>query len=184
MNQKYSFKEFLTKDTYIGLDPDSEEDITGTICRIEIPMIQRDYAQGRIKEYNKEKQAIINDTGRRFLRAIFNALKTNSEMELEFIYGSVDVRPIPKKKTEEYVYVPLDGQQRLTTLYLLYWYMGMRELDCDNDEREVLLNILSKFTYLTRSSSRIFCECICDGEKVKGINFTDSSPQRDQTSQS
>lgn len=178
MNQKYSFKEFLTKDTYIGLDPDSEEDITGTICRIEIPMIQRDYAQGRIKEYNKEKQAIINDTGSRFLRAIFNALKTNSEMELEFIYGSVDVRPIPKKKTEEYVYVPLDGQQRLTTLYLLYWYMGMRELDCDNDEREVLLNILSKFTYLTRSSSRIFCECICDGEKVKGINFTDSSPSK------
>ena len=119
MNQKYSFKEFLTKDTYIGLDPDSEEDITGTICRIEIPMIQRDYAQGRIKEYNKEKQAIINDTGSRFLRAIFNALKTNSEMELEFIYGSVDVRPIPRKKQKStFMFRLMDNNASL--LYIFY----------------------------------------------------------------
>ena len=178
MNQKYSFKEFLTKETYIGVEPDSEEDITGTISKVEIPMIQRDYAQGRIKEYNKEKQAIINDTGSRFLRAIFNALKTNSEMELEFIYGSVDVRPGSKKKADEYVYVPLDGQQRLTTLYLLYWYMGMRELDSNNDEREELLNILSKFTYLTRSSSRIFCECLCNLDKIKGIDLSSNTPSK------
>ena len=88
MEDKYSFKEFLTKETYIGIDSETDEEIMGVVSKIEIPMIQRDYAQGRIKEY-KGKDIVINDTGSRFLRSIFNTLKENAEMELEFIYGSV-----------------------------------------------------------------------------------------------
>ena len=156
MEDKYSFKEFLTKETYIGIDSETDEEIMGVVSKIEIPMIQRDYAQGRIKEY-KGKDIVINDTGSRFLRSIFNTLKENAEMELEFIYGSVEERPIPKSRDKEYAYIPLDGQQRLTTLFLLYWYFGMRELPKESNDRKEHLALLGKFTYLTRTSSRIFC---------------------------
>ena len=175
MEEKYSFKEFLTKETYIGIDPDTDESIMGVINKIEIPMIQRDYAQGRIKEIKGEEPIII-DTGSRFLKSIFNSLKNDVDLELEFIYGSVEERPIPKSKDKEYVYIPLDGQQRLTTLYLLYWYLGMRELYDDPSARKELLEILSKFTYLTRTSSRIFCECICDWGKMGDIQVSEEKP--------
>lgn len=175
MEDKYSFKEFLTEETYIGIDPETDEEIMGVVSKIEIPMIQRDYAQGRIKEY-KGKDVVINDTGSRFLKSIFNTLKNNAEMELEFIYGSVEERPIPKSREKEYAYIPLDGQQRLTTLFLLYWYFGLRELSLESNERKEHLALLSKFTYLTRTSSRIFCECICDDEKMKSIVLGDKKP--------
>ena len=175
MEDKYSFKEFLTKETYIGIDSETDEEIMGVVSKIEIPMIQRDYAQGRIKEY-KGKDIVINDTGSRFLRSIFNTLKENAEMELEFIYGSVEERPIPKSRDKEYAYIPLDGQQRLTTLFLLYWYFGMRELPKESNDRKEHLALLGKFTYLTRTSSRIFCECICDYEKMSNIEIGDKKP--------
>lgn len=171
MEEKYSFKEFLTKETYIGIDPDTEEEIVGIISKIEIPMIQRDYAQGRIKE----DKGTINDTGSRFLKSIFNALKINAGMDLEFIYGSAEERLIPKSREKEYAYIPLDGQQRLTTLFLLYWYLGMREL-LEKGERKEHLELLSKFTYLTRTSSRIFCECICDEAKMVNLNLGEKKP--------
>ena len=177
MEERYSFREFLTKETYIGIDPDTDEEIIGIVSKIEIPMIQRDYAQGRIKEY-KGNETVINDTGSKFLKSIFNALKESAEMELEFIYGSVEERPIPKSREKEYAYIPLDGQQRLTTLFLLYWYLGMRELSKETNEQKKHLELLSKFTYLTRTSSRIFCECICDYDKMKDIVLGEKKPSR------
>lgn len=175
MEKKYSFKEFLTKETYIGIDPDTEKEVMGIVSKVEIPMIQRDYAQGRVKEY-KGNDTIINDTGSKFLKSIFYALKDNAEMELEFIYGSVEERPIQKSHEKEYAYIPLDGQQRLTTLFLLYWYLGMRELSIETEDWKAHLGLLKKFTYLTRTSSRIFCECICDYEKMESISLGDKKP--------
>ena len=49
--------------------------------RIEIPKIQRDYAQGR------ENESEVSD---RFLDKIFEYLKDGKNLELDFIYGSVD----------------------------------------------------------------------------------------------
>jgi len=46
-------------------------------------------------------------------------------------------------------FIPLDGQQRLTTLFLLYWYFGKKE----NKD----ISFLRNFTYETRASSREFC---------------------------
>lgn len=50
--------------------------------KIVIPIIQRDYAQGRIgKEYLRE----------RFLGQLFDALQQqNTELVLDFVYGSVE----------------------------------------------------------------------------------------------
>ena len=106
--------------------------------KIEIPIIQRDYAQGRDgKEYLRQT----------FLESLKNALDKNEVLKLDFVYGS----------TENGVLQPLDGQQRLTTLWLLHWYMAMRAGKLYEAE-----DTLKKFTYETRISSREFCEELCN----------------------
>ena len=111
---------------------------------IEIPIIQRDYAQGRLgKEYLRKI----------FLADIKNALENKGKMKLDFVYGSV----------ENEIMSPLDGQQRLTTLWLLHWYIALMS---DNLNEEVC-KTLAKFTYETRISSREFCQNLCKPE-----NFT------------
>ncbi|GAA0714973.1 hypothetical protein GCM10009430_08810 [Aquimarina litoralis] len=104
---------------------------------IEIPIIQRDYAQGRI-----EKDEIRSN----FLNALFNSLNESKSIRLDFIYGSI----------VNDSFQPLDGQQRLTTLYLLHWYAAIKE----DIPREKFENILTKFKYETRISSREFCESL------------------------
>ena len=103
-----------------------------------VPEIQRDYAQGREDKKIKE---IRNN----FLNALIEKLsdaQDNSPMVLDFIYGSI----LQGK------FVPLDGQQRLTTLFLLHWYLIPKEskLLVNSDDS-------SKFTYQTRISSKDFC---------------------------
>jgi len=100
--------------------------------QIQIPIIQRDYAQGRIDL----KTTNIRNL---FLSTIYDKLKENSKLHLDFIYGSI----------KEKKFFPLDGQQRLTTLFLLYWYFGKKE------KKDI--NFLKNFTYETRASSREFC---------------------------
>ena len=80
---------------------------------IQIPIIQRDYAQGRPDEQE------VRDT---FLAALEDALlkpahDVSLPLNLDFIYGSVEEF---QGKTQ---FLPLDGQQRLTTLFLLHWYL-------------------------------------------------------------
>ena len=67
-----------------------------------IPMIQRDYAQGRITEKVK---SIRHD----FLDALYKACRDKKPLHLDFIYGEEDNGQ----------FEPFDGQQRLTTLFLL-----------------------------------------------------------------
>jgi len=134
--KKYSFKDILEKEILI------EENKYIVFEKIEIPMIQRDYAQGRENE---------SDVRNRFLDAIFESLTSEKELDLDFVYGSIS----ESNKT----FIPLDGQQRLTTLFLLYFYIGSKELK-NNEEFARLMGLLKKFTYETRVSSRRFCEKI------------------------
>jgi len=96
--------------------------------KIIIPLIQRDYAQGRDEE--KEKAKI-------FLEAILNG--TKSGLNLDFIYGKVD--------DKDKIFIPLDGQQRLTTLLLLYWFTSLNSKYIER---------LTKFDYEVRSSTKDF----------------------------
>ena len=101
--------------------------------KIEIPIIQRDYAQGREgKEELREN----------FLKFLLEAVNGTSK-ELDFVYGSV----------RDNILQPLDGQQRLTTLFLLHWFVAVKENKLDDE----LKKLLTKFTYETRTSSREFC---------------------------
>ena len=104
---------------------------------IEIPMIQRDYAQGR----ESQKKLLQN-----FLKALKIAI-CKSPIGLDFVYGDI--------KSNKFH--PLDGQQRLTTLFLLHWYAAA----CSNSPKDNA-TILCKFTYCTRISSRSFCEKILE----------------------
>lgn len=111
---------------------------------IEIPIIQRDYAQGRESE-RKIAEKFIDD--------LFDALVNNKKLSLDFIYG----------KTNENTLIPIDGQQRLTTLFLLHWYLALKENKLNEENK----NILLKFSYETRLTSQDFCKKLID----KGIIY-------------
>lgn len=113
------------------------------INTITIPIIQRAYTQG-----GREEDSKIEEKGGKFLNRLLEALENKSKpILLDFIYGS-------KIKKQ---FFPLDGQQRLTTLFLLYWYIAQKENRLDNN----VISTLKKFTYKTRQSSRYFCEHLC-----------------------
>jgi len=103
--------------------------------KIVIPAIQRDYAQGR-------KNPEVDRVRRRFLNSLYTAI-TATPITLDFVYGDID---------ENGVMTPLDGQQRLTTLFLLHWYAAKKE-----DIPEEAYRFLHQFSYETRYSARDFC---------------------------
>lgn len=111
------------------------------ISEIEIPIIQRDYAQGR-------KSDAVSRVRERFLDTILDAVNDNRHLTLDFVYGEIET----DKDTKYSKLTPLDGQQRLTTLFLLHWYASKKEDITVED-----CAFLGKFTYYTRPSSRDFC---------------------------
>lgn len=103
-----------------------------------IPIIQRDYAQGRRDEGKDELR-------NRFLTNLTTALKEkNNPVKLDFVYGSVENGEL----------LPLDGQQRLTTLWLLHWYVAFR---AGKLKEAPVRQRLLRFRYTTRNSSELFC---------------------------
>ena len=113
---------------------------------IEIPIIQRDYAQGRVgKEHLRAS----------FLKELKEALDKKQLLKLDFVYGSV----------ENDLLQPLDGQQRLTTLWLLHWYIALKAEKL-KEESEKLKN----FSYETRISSREFCKKLCEADFTQFID--------------
>lgn len=70
-----------------------------------IPHIQRDYAQGRPQKSAQELRE-------RFLEALHRAVTSEEGLHLDFVCGLRSAGG----------FIPLDGQQRLTTLFLLHWY--------------------------------------------------------------
>lgn len=111
---------------------------------ITIPVIQRDYAQGR-----DSAQAIRQQ----FLHTLAQALRQESDappLDLDFIYGSL----------ENGTFSVLDGQQRLTTLFLLHWFLAGQEGAWDAFRQRFTLNGKSRFTYQTRASAAEFFDAL------------------------
>lgn len=111
-----------------------------TLSKIIIPIIQRDYAQGRTSDD-------VNRKRERFLEALKDAV-TIKPITLDFVYGDI---------SKDGVMTPLDGQQRLTTLFLLYWYAAKK-----NKVEASKYSFLNKFSYETRYSARDFCHFLID----------------------
>jgi hypothetical protein len=114
--------------------------------RVEIPIIQRDYAQGR---------ASAHEVRSLFLGALHEALlKSPTDptlpLDLDFVYGSIEGEDVS-------AFCPLDGQQRLTTLFLLHWYLAWVDSKAD-DFASFLTDVRgkSRFAYVVRPSSGEF----------------------------
>lgn len=115
---------------------------------VHIPQLQRDYAQGR--------EVTIRRT---FIKQLHRTLTAGDHLNLDFIYGYI----------KDGVYYPLDGQQRLTTLWLLHWYLAPAEA-CP--EAKVWLK---KFGYRTRIIAERFCNALVDAiEDLRGENVVES----------
>jgi hypothetical protein len=115
--------------------------------QVEIPIIQRDYAQGRQSE---------TEVRNSFLQALYDYLEQGDPFrDLDFVYGSVKVNTNGATR-----FVPLDGQQRLTTLFLLHWYLAQISRKSESFRQVLTINGISRFTYETRSSSREFCNAL------------------------
>jgi hypothetical protein len=108
------------------------------ITRVEIPLIQRDYAQGRRGEK-------VDEIRRNFLSVLRGAVSGGDArpVSLDFVYG---------ERLPDGALQPLDGQQRLTTLFLLHWFLASRSGNL-SDTAE-----WTNFTYETRPSARRFCQ--------------------------
>lgn len=123
--------------------------------RVVIPIVQREYAQGR-------QEPAVEVVRRNFVRTIFNYLADGKPFrDLDFIYGA----------SRNGCFVPLDGQQRLTTLFLLHWYL------CQASDNGALKKKYrgrlfedghSRFSYETRDSSAAFCDCLMGCEVCLG----------------
>lgn len=155
--------------------------------KIEIPEIQRDYAQGRINErVDAIRENIVSD--------LLDVLQSGKTLNLDFVFGqSVDrtnqanfnkskqsleqmlqvlkqysedtgvdfeskVAPKPTSSSTDKLLIPFDGQQRLTTLFLLHLYIGTMA--------EQNTSILTNFNYKTRESSTQFIEKIIENSNV------------------
>lgn len=119
--------------------------------RIRVPMIQRDYAQGRPAE------STVRDL---FLNALADALGKPAgdpalPLNLDFVYGSVEGRADER-------FLPLDGQQRLTTLFLLHWYLAWRDDQWPTFTTLFYDGSHSRFAYDVRpSSNEFFDQLVC-----------------------
>lgn len=113
---------------------------------IEVPIIQRDYAQGR------KQSADVLDA---FLASLRSALQDEpgQALDLDFIYGTFE-------DDGSKVLSLLDGQQRLTTLFLLHWYIAMCEGQLEDFRARWTKRGRSRFTYATRPSSLEFFDAL------------------------
>lgn len=105
---------------------------------IRIPKIQRDYAQGR-------KVSKVERIRTDFLKSLLKVVGSDNGDEclrLDFVYGY----------TREKAFEPLDGQQRLTTLFLLHWlFRPVGNQDLLDEQGQ------STLSYATRKTSESFC---------------------------
>ncbi|WP_432220932.1 GmrSD restriction endonuclease domain-containing protein [Flavobacterium sp. TMP13] len=159
---------------------------------IEIPIIQRDYAQGRELPnvtYIREK----------FITDLVQTVSKNEDMHLGFVYGKLEGKDksrnmqLHKEAVEKLLYtveqyanqfqinvnstidsqniekshtlrfIPLDGQQRLTTLFLLYWYINLRKTNANS-------MWLTNFKYNNRKAALAFFEELGKEENITLIN--------------
>ncbi|MEI0795893.1 DUF262 domain-containing protein [Brachyspira pilosicoli] len=123
-----------------------------------IPAMQRDYVQGRMCG-DKEKNVINN-----FISYLKEALLNKTQCELDFIYGV--------KKDNKYII--LDGQQRITTLFLLYWYLAQKSNKMEKFREKFTLKendiLKSKLQYEVRASSLDFCNTIVNKDLFNDFN--------------
>lgn len=121
--------------------------------RVVIPGIQRHYVQGA----NNPKAESVR---KQFVKEIFKAIEKQEVLNLHFIYGPINT-------DGEDSFVPVDGQQRLTTLWLIARYAVEKT---DITIRKDLLRLLSRFTYEDRINAKRFCQALTSDDSKWNIS--------------
>jgi hypothetical protein len=134
--------------------------VTLTIREITIPRLQRDYAQGRAGHK-------IGQIRKDFLSDLHNAVSNNTSCQLNFIYGKFDNITPDSTGINSYQasFLPLDGQQRLTTLFLIHWYASRKE---GHGAQETAFD---NFSYHTRFTSEAF------GDFLRSVKHLTPDPE-------
>lgn len=169
---------------------------------IEIPIIQRDYAQGR-------ELPNVNYIREKFVTNLISTITFNKSMHLGFVYGKIEGKDkqksmqMHKEAVEKLMYtveqyanqfdikvetsiqsksielsnslrfIPLDGQQRLTTLFLLYWYINMRKSTTNSFW-------LTNFKYNNRKAALAFFEELGKEKNITKIKIDLKSNLKEQ----
>lgn len=162
---------------------------------IEIPIIQREYAQGRTTDK-------VKSIRKRFVDDLVASIKNNEKLHLGFVYGKIEGKEnqVRKQMNKDAIFsiletvkfyaqnlemdidaevrdlsisngdnlttlkfIPLDGQQRLTTLFLLHWYIYMKGGKVDNTKW------FNNFKYSNRKSALAFCKELIKAENISLI---------------
>lgn len=144
---------------------------------VTIPLIQRDYVQGRVHDITKlegkgdetsrkllKKYLLERERRDNFVSQLISALENpqSNLMQLTFIYGNTEKTGTNSLRHDESL-IPLDGQQRLTTLFLLAWILIYKQTDNDyklNTSYNDFEKGMKSFSYKTRPSSNAFCSSI------------------------
>lgn len=135
-------------------------DKAGSEFSIYIPRIQRDYAQGRLDPATTQiRDKFVDD----IFDSIVNFETTGKSLDVNFIYGNIEAEGDKKR------FIPIDGQQRLTTLFLLHWYFAVfsGKIDSDPNVKKRLL----QFQYETRNVTGKFCRNLTEWVRVDLKNF-------------
>lgn len=144
---------------------------------IEIPIIQRDYAQGR----DDEGTRLVRE---QFVDDVLNHLRNNEPMKLHFVYGSLEEAVVEDEQRGAEIFTPLDGQQRLTLLFLVHWFIAIWN---EHDLADFKSHVNGRFYYKTRESTKEFCAKLIDftekeaaelREKVRDGRYSEISLSR------
>lgn len=157
-----------------------------TEYKINIPEIQRDYVQG--SDYVQGRENIVRDA---FLNTLFEFINSSNDNEnlnlnLDYIYGYID--------NEKNILYPIDGQQRLTTIWLLHLFFYSM---LDSKESQEIDNF-GNFSYAVRKLSKDFCSNLSETIKnnslynetktpkefLSNLNILDYETMQDKTVQS
>lgn len=125
--------------------------------QIVFPLIQRDYAQGR----TDPSSSLIRKS---FIASLLSAVRGHAvgkPLLLGFIFGG----------GEGGRFIPFDGQQRLTMLYLLHLYAAVRARPLKDED----WRLFYKFRYEAREEASAFIESLLEalasplGDEIRGL---------------
>lgn len=109
--------------------------------------MQRSYAEGRNTKH-------AEDVRKSIIASMIKATTEKEPLFFDFVYGNLD----SQNENEKPRFIPFDGQQRLTTLFLFHLYV-FEKID---ESKEILKN----FSYETRSSAKEFIEKLCENKII------------------
>ncbi|HJB71825.1 MAG TPA: DUF262 domain-containing protein [Candidatus Barnesiella merdigallinarum] len=111
--------------------------------QIVIPSLQRDYVQGNRRDKISS-----------FIDYLLDGLAKNEGIDLNYMYGT-----ILKGSDETTSFVPIDGQQRMTTLWLLRLYLTAR---ANVQQLGPHRPMVQRLEYRTREYAQDFCRALSE----------------------